>query len=253
MMSLSVIIITKNAEAYIRQCLESVKWANEIIVIDSGSTDKTLLICQEYTQNTFEADWPGYGPQKNRALAKANSEWILSIDADEWLSPESTLEIQQQLQNPTADAYEMPRRNMYCGKFIKHGDVGKDIVLRLFKRGYGKLSDDKVHERTIITGTIGKLKQPLLHNSYRNLDELLSRLNTYTSLSANARYHQGKKASLTKAITHSIWAFLKAYVFRLGFLDGRMGFIVAVSSAESSYYRYAKLLLLNLEKQNAKN
>ncbi len=245
---LSVIIITKNETHNIRQCLESVKWADEIIVFDSGSEDNTLAICREYTDKIYETDWPGFGPQKNRALQKAAGDWVFSIDADEWVSESLRQAICSAIANSNAIAYQMPRRNSYCGHIIRYGDVGKDIVTRLFRRGYGEFSNDLVHERVIINGDIKTLLEPLHHNSYHSLEDLLERMNTYTTLSATMRHKKGKKSSLSKAIAHSFWAFIKAYFLRLGFLDGRIGFIVAVSSAESSYYRYAKLMLLNQKK-----
>lgn len=250
MPKLSVIIIAKNAAAHIEQCLQSVQWADEIIVLDSGSTDETVSLCQRYTPLVFQTDWPGYGPQKNRALDKATGDWVLSLDADEWIGPELTAQIQRVMQHPTHSAYAMPRRNAYCGQWIRHGDVGKDRVTRLFQRNTARFSDDIVHERLIAQQPVGRCHHPIYHHAYPNLEELLSRLNHYTTLSAQARHQQGKRSSLTKAITHSAWAFFRAYILRRGFLDGKMGFIAAASSAQSSFYRYAKLLLLN-EKANA--
>lgn len=246
--SLSVIIITKDEAHNIRKCLGSVQWADEIIILDSGSTDATPTICREYTDNVTSTDWPGYGPQKNRALQKARSDWVLSIDADEWVSENLQQEIKKAIAKPKADAYRLPRRTMYCGQFLQHGDSGKDSVTRLFRRDKGKFSNDIVHERTLIDGTTKKLTQPLLHNSYQTLEQLIDKMNQYSTLSAKARHESGKKASLYKAITHSLWAFIKSYIIRRGFLDGKIGLMVAISSAENSYYRYAKLLLLYAEK-----
>ena len=246
--SLTITIIVKNSAETIEKCLTSVKWADEIIVLDSGSTDETVSICRKYTDHVFETDWPGFGPQKNRALEKATSDWVFSIDSDEWISEASAKEIIHTIQHTKNTVFLMPRRNQYCGKWIRFGDVGKDTVIRLFKRGTAHFSDDIVHEKLIIDQqSLGKLKLPLLHNSYLSIEILMQRMNWYTTLSAQSRFSRGKRTSLTKAIFAGFWAFLRSYFFRYGFCDGKMGFIVAVSSAESSYYRHAKLL--ELQKQ----
>ena len=244
--NLSVIIITKNEEQRIRRCLESVRWVDEIIVLDSGSTDNTVAICQEFTDKVYITDWPGFGMQKNRALEKAQGEWVFSIDADEWADDDLRQEIMAAIAaNGPEDAFAIPRRTQYLGCWVYHGDVGRDKVTRLFRRGQVRFTDDVVHESLRVDESrVGQLKQHLYHDSYRTLEELQERMNTYTTLSAQTRYRRGKRSSLTKAVTHAAWAFVKAYFVRRGFLDGRIGFIVAVSSAESSYYRYLKLLWL---------
>lgn len=244
MSELSIILIAKNEAENIRRCLDSVRWADEIIVVDSGSEDDTLKIAREYTPHVFSESWHGFGRQKNIALNKASKPWVFSIDADEWLTPEGVEEIKSVINHAKFAGYHVPRRNSYCGQFIKYGDVGRDKVLRLFKREAARFSDDRVHERVIVDGSVGELKHFILHDSYRDLEDLMERMNRYTTLSAEARFKAGKQASLWKAFTHSVWAFIKSYFIRRGFMDGRMGFIVAVSSAESSYYRYAKLWLM---------
>ena len=246
--SLSVIIITKNSAETIEKCLSSVTWADEIIVLDSGSTDETVSICRKYTTHVIETDWPGFGPQKNRALEKATGDWIFSIDSDEWISDASRDEITQVIQHSTKNIFIIPRRNQYCGKWIRFGDVGRDTVVRLFKRGTARFSDDIVHEKLITNQEpLGKLKSPLLHNSYLSIDALMQRMDRYTTLSAQSRFSRGKKTSLKRAIFAGFWAFLRSYFFRWGCCDGKMGFIVAISSAEASYYRHVKLL--ELQKQ----
>ncbi|EKD78187.1 MAG: Lipopolysaccharide core biosynthesis glycosyltransferase [uncultured bacterium] len=242
--SLSVILITKNNEKTIEKCLESVKWADEIVVLDSGSTDRTLSLCTKYTTKIIQTDWPGFGPQKNRAIDKATGDWIFSIDSDEWLSDASRDEIIATINNPTATVFQMPRLNQYCGQWIRHGDVGKDKVIRLFKRGAARFNDNLVHEKLQTDIHIGILKNSLLHNSYDSLDALLQRINYYTTLSAQSRFKQNKKTNFAKAIFSAWWAFTKSYFFRAGFLDGKMGFIVSLSSAESSFYRHVKLMEL---------
>lgn len=243
--SLSVTIITKNGAKTIEKCLMSVeKLADEIIVLDSGSTDNTIEICKQYTDQVFHTDWPGYGPQKRRAVEKATSEWILSLDDDEWLSTELQNEIINTLKNPSAKLYGFPRHNMYCGHWITHGSVGKDIAIRLFKRGIATFNKKIVHEGLITNEKPHYLKSPLYHNSYLSYEALLDRLNQYTSLSAEERFNAGKKTTFKKAVVSALWAFIKAYFIRAGFLDGKIGFVVALTSAESSFYRHIKLLHL---------
>ncbi len=239
---LSVIIITKNEAQRIRHCLESVSWADEIILVDSGSVDATVAIAQEFTPKIIVTDWPGFGKQKNRALAHATGDWVFSIDADEWVDAALQQEIQAIIADPRAmAAYFIPRRTQYLGAWVDHGDAGQDKVIRLFKRGQAQFSEDVVHERVLVNGAVGVLKNPLLHNSYRSIEELIERMNRYSTLSANSRWAKGQSSSLRKAIWRGVWAFIRSYILRRGFLDGRIGFVVAVSSAESSYYRHLKL------------
>src|SRR3990167_4975425 len=240
--ALSVIIITKNSGQTIEKCLESIKFANEVIVLDSGSVDDTITICKLFTDHVFQTDWPGFGAQKNRALSKTTGDWVLSIDSDEFLSDDLKIEIIESIQKNHFDVFSFKRRNQYCGKWIRFGDVGKDRVTRLFKRGTAHFSDDIVHEKIITSHQIGELKSLLFHTSYQSYEAILERMNWYTSLSAKIRFEKGKKTSFAEALYSSFWAFFKAYFLRLGFLDGKMGFIIAVTSAESSFYRHLKLI-----------
>ena len=241
---LSVIVITKNEELNIRTCLDSVAWADEIIVVDSGSQDKTVAICREFTPHVFVHDWPGFGPQKNRALNYASKNWILSLDADERISPELREEIQSAMREGQEDAFEIPRLSSFFGRYIHHSGWRPDYVMRLFKRAAGRFSDDLVHERVIVTGSAGKLRQSILHDSFRDAEELLDKINHYSTSSARMLHHKGRSATLKKAVAHALWAFLRSYILRTGFLDGREGFMLAVSTAEGTYYRYVKLMLL---------
>lgn len=245
MTSLSVIIITKNEAKNITACLESVKFADEIIVLDSGSTDETVQICLRYTQAVFQVDWPGYGEQKNRAIQKCNKDWVFSIDADEVVSQELAKAIQKVISMDNSfNAYSIRRKSTYCHQFMYHGDWRNDYSIRLFRRKEAKFKALPVHEELIVNGKIGVLKEPLLHYSFTNLEEVLNKLNHYSTLGAEYKQSQGKKSSLFKAITHSAWTFLRGYLLRGGFLDGKKGFMLAVSNAEGCYYRYLKLMLL---------
>lgn len=250
-MSLSVIIIVKNEESSIRECLASVVWADEIIVLDSGSTDQTVAICKEYTDNVYETDWPGFGPQKNRALQYATKEWVLSIDADERISYDLQTEIKRVIQMPKRyDAYSMPRRSNYCGRYMKHSGWWPDRVMRLFRRGKADFSNDLVHERIIVEGKAGKLKEPIIHESLLTLEQILDTMNSYSSAGAEMMAEEHQKSGLAKAILHGLWSFLRTYFFRAGFLDGKEGFMLAVSNAEGTYYRYLKLMVINRNREN---
>jgi glycosyltransferase involved in cell wall biosynthesis len=243
---LSVIIITKNEETHISDCLASIAWCNEIIVVDCGSTDNTVARCQKYTDNVFVVDdWQGFGVQKNRALAKATGEWVLSIDADERVTATLQQEIKHAITHATYTAFRMPRKSHYCGRWIKHSGWTPDFVTRLFRRDCARFSDDIIHEKVqVLQGDIGTLKMPLLHYSFNSLEEVLEKINSYSSANAHKHFKQGKKSSLTKAIFHGLWSFVRTYILRAGFLDGREGFMLAVSNAEGTYYRYLKLMFL---------
>ncbi len=244
-LKLSVVIITKNEAQHITRCLESVKWADEIIILDSGSEDETINLCQRYTDNIFSTDWPGFGIQKQRAIDKATAEWILSLDADEVISPELKEEIQLTIQTTHLTGFEIPRLSSYCDKQIHHGGWWPDYTLRLFRNGYGQFSEAIVHEKIIVKGKTGRLKSPLLHETYINLEEVISKINSYSSLSAKMMHEKGIKSSLTKAIIRAIWTFFRTYLIRAAFLDGREGLMLSISNAETAYYKYLKLFELH--------
>ncbi len=251
-MKLSVIIITKNEEKDIEACIQSVRFANEIIVLDSGSTDKTVEICRQYTPHVYETDWPGYGVQKNRALAKARMPWVLSIDADERVTEALAHEIQAKLaKNTDCDAFTMPRVSYFLGKKIRFGTWAGEQHLALFKREKAQFSEVVVHEKVTAKASvlkIGQLKKPLEHRTYASLEELLEKTNQYSTLGAKKRFDLCKRGGIMIAIGRSLFAFLRGYVFKLGFLDGREGFLVAVSIAEECFWRYVKLGLLSHNK-----
>ncbi|MCW5575112.1 MAG: glycosyltransferase family 2 protein [Burkholderiales bacterium] len=245
-MPISIIIITKNAGTTIRRCLESVAWADEVVVVDSGSSDDTLDICRELgAKVSVTTDWPGFGPQKNRALDTASGDWLFNIDADEWVTPELGEEMRRAIAaaNPPA-AFALPRRSSFCGRYMKHSGWWPDYVLRLFRRDAARFSDDQAHERLIVDGETRKLKQPLMHEAISDLDQMIGKMNLYSTASARGLHARGRSASLGKALLHGGWAFFRTYVLRLGFLDGREGLMLAIANAEGSYYRYVKLMLL---------
>lgn len=242
-MKLSVIIITKNEAANIQVCLDTVKFANQWIVVDSGSSDGTAAIARAAGATVIEtADWPGFGPQKARALAAASGEWVLSIDADERITPELAQEISLTINaQEAADAYDISRSSWYCGRFIRHSGWSPDYVTRLFKRGKARFSDDLVHEQLIVNGVTQRLKFKMLHYSFKNFSQVLQKIDGYSTLSAQQAYARGKRAGVGQAALHGLWAFIRTYFLRLGFLDGSHGLALAISNAEGSYYRYLKI------------
>lgn len=245
-MTLSVVVITKNEARVIQRCLESVAWADEIVVLDSASDDGTADIARRLKAKVeFTTDWPGFGPQKNRAVALATCDWVLSLDADEWVTPELRAEIGRALAASNGRAaFRMPRLSSYCGRFMRHSGWWPDHVTRLFRRGGARFSDDRVHERLVVDGKVGTLHEPLRHEAIRDLDEALIKMNAYSTAGAMMQHERGTSASLAGAVWHGAWTFLRTYVLRAGFLDGREGFMLAVSNAEGAYYRYLKLMLL---------
>jgi glycosyltransferase involved in cell wall biosynthesis len=244
-MRLSAVVIACNEAAKLQGCLESVRFADEIIVLDSGSTDDTVEIARRAGAKVTQIpDWPGFGPQKNRALALAGGEWVLSIDADERVSDTLRAEIEAAINRPQHNAYAMNRRSSYCGQFMAHSGWYPDRLVRLFRRGTARFSDDQVHERLISEGSIGHLNGDLIHLSFDNFEAVLSKMDRYSTAGAMAMHHKGVRGSLFKAIGHGAAAFLRTYVLRRGFLDGQLGFALAVSNAEGTYYRYLKLWLL---------
>ena len=253
-MTLSVIIITKNEADVIERCLRSVAWADEIIVVDGNSSDDTAALARGLGAKGDNApDWPGFGPQKNRALALATGDWVLSLDADEWVTPELREEIVQAI--AAADrlpAYRMPRLSSYCGRTMHHSGWWPDHVTRLFQRGVARFSDDLVHEKLLVDGVTGSLRQPLRHEAIRDLDDALAKMTAYSTAGAAMMHTRGKSSSLTSAIVHGLWTFIRTYVLRAGFLDGREGFMLAVSNAEGAYYRYLKLMRLNERRPRTK-
>jgi glycosyltransferase involved in cell wall biosynthesis len=248
-MTLSVIIITKNEAHHIGACLDSVAFADEIIVVDSGSTDDTCAIATaKGAKVTVTNDWPGFGRQKNRALDLATQAWVLSIDADERITPELAAEIQRTLAQPDADAYKIARLSNFGGRWIRHSGWWPDRVLRLFKRGTGRFKDVAVHESVQTASPVALLEGHFLHYPYADLETFIAKINHYSSEAAAMMHARGKKTSLLGAIGHSAWTFVRIYLLRRGFLDGKEGFILAAMGASGSFFRYNKLLLLNKSK-----
>ncbi len=244
MPTLSVILITRNEEANLADCLASLEGiAQQIVVVDTNSSDRTLEIAKSYGAAIAQPpDWPGFGPQKNRALDLATGEWVLSLDADERLTPALKSEIVTAIHHSAhVDCFAIPRLSWYCGRFIRHSGWNPDYVDRLFKRGSARFSDDLVHERLIPSGQVAKLENPMLHYSFMNYSQVLQKIDRYSTASAEQAFAKGKTSTPLKAVLHGAWSFFRTYFLRAGFLDGPQGFTLAMSNAQGTYYRYVKL------------
>ena len=226
---LSLIVITRNEEASIARCLSSLDFADEKIVVDSGSTDRTVEIARAHGARVVStADWPGFGPQKDRALDQVRGDWVISLDADEWIEPEFIATIKRAIAEPNAPAaYRMSRRSRFCGKIIRHSGWSPDYVVRLFRRGRAKFSDDLVHERLIVDGPIARLDMRIEHDSITSWADAEDKIERYSVAAARQLAARGMRGSSLKATLRGWAAFLKAYVFRAGFLDGTAGWDVA--------------------------
>jgi glycosyltransferase involved in cell wall biosynthesis len=247
-MSLSVVVIVRNEAANLRACLESVPFADEIVVLDSGSTDDTVAIARACGAKVAQsADWPGFGPQKNRALAMATGDWVLSLDADERVTPQLAAQIQDAMRSGAATAYEIPRLTRFCGSWIRHCGWTPDRVLRLFRRGQARFSDDLVHERVVTElGTRNaRLTSPLLHDSYPTPAHYWRKLESYSQAWARQQHGRGRRTSMARAGAAAVVAFVRSYLLRLGFLDGAMGFAVCTMQAQAAFGKYFALYCLN--------
>lgn len=242
---LSIAIITLNEERNLAECLASVAFADEVVVVDGGSSDRTCEIARAAGAHVIEApDWQGFGVQKNRAIDACSGDWVLSIDADERVPQDLRDEIQRVVSNPAFEAYEMPRSSYYCGRFMRYSGWWPDYVQRLFRRGAARFSSAPVHESLQTHGKIGRLRSPLEHWSFRTMEQVLHKVNHYSSLSAPMVLQRGRRPTVTTAILHGASAFFRTYFLKRGFLDGSHGFMLAVSNAEGTYYRYIKAMML---------
>jgi glycosyltransferase involved in cell wall biosynthesis len=256
-LSLSVIVITNNEANNILDCLASVSFADQIIVVDSGSTDGTVELARSAGAQVLQtADWPGFGAQKNRALDLATRDWVFSIDADERVTPDLAEQIKaainfENISNKhlgSCDAYEIPRLTQFCGQWIRHCGWTPDHVLRLFKRGSARFSNDLVHERLVQSqGTCGKLRTPMLHFSYPTPASYWRKLDQYSQAWAKQRHLEGRQTSMLRAAMSGVVAFVRTYFLRLGFLDGALGFAVCTMQAQSAFGKYFTLYCLNLK------
>lgn len=238
---LSVAIITLNEEERLPECLASLADVDEVVVVDSGSQDKTLEIAKNYGAKVLKKDWCGFGPQKQFAIDQCTNEWILILDADERLPAETFGEITDTIQKPAFDTYKIPRKNYFSGRWIRGMGWWPDKVLRLFRKNKGYMSNHLVHESVLVDGETGSLSKPIIHLTNRNLHQTLEKINLYSSIGAEELYAQGARSSTAKALLRGSWAFFYNYFFRLGLLDGPQGLIIAVSDGVTKFFKYTKL------------
>lgn len=241
---LSVTLITLNAAAQLEACLKSVAFADEIVVVDSGSSDDTVALARRYGARVIHRDWLGFGAQKQFAVTQAAHDWVLCLDADERVSPELQASIEAVLVAPDRCAYRFPRCNRFLGRYLRHGEGYPDWSLRLFDRRHGHWSDDAVHEKVVVTGEVGTLPGDLLHESAETLATYLAKQNRYTSLAAEEAVGRGRRANAAKIVLSPLLRFIKFYLLRGGFLDGLPGLVHVSIGCFNSFSKYAKMLEL---------
>jgi glycosyltransferase involved in cell wall biosynthesis len=238
---ISAVIITLNEEKALPKCLESVSFAEEVIIVDSGSTDRTVQVAESYGVKVIYQEWLGYGKQKQFAVDQASNDWVLCLDADEWVSEELADSIQDVFPDSKCSAYESPRCNKFLGRWLRHGEGYPDYNLRLFNRNHATWSDDPVHEHVLANGKIGRLTGDLMHESEDGLYEYIEKQNRYTSLQAELLYRRDKKVSVGKIVVSPLIRFFKFYFLRLGFLDGVAGFVHISIGCFNTFSKYVKL------------
>jgi glycosyltransferase involved in cell wall biosynthesis len=239
---LSVVIITLNAATQLEACLESARFAEEIIVVDSGSTDGTQALAERYGAQVIQQDWLGFGPQKQFAVDAAKHDWVLCLDADERVSPALRDAIIFALKAPCTVAFRFPRCNRFLGRYLKHGEGYPDWSLRLFDRRQARWSKDAVHEKVETSADIGELTGDLLHDSAESIASYLSKQNRYTTLAAEMAIKSGKRTGFAQIVLSPLVRFIKFYFIRQGFRDGLPGLIHIAIGCFNSFSKYAKML-----------
>ena len=239
---LSVAIITLNAASQLEECLKSIDFVDDIVVIDSGSTDDTQALAMRYGARVIDQDWLGFGPQKQFAVDSAVHDWVLCLDADERVSPELQTSIKNALKNPSTGSFRFPRCNRFLGRYLKHGEGYPDWSLRLFDRRQARWSDDAVHEKVETVSPVGELQGDLLHDSAESLSSYLTKQNRYTSLAADMALAAGKRATVGRLALSPIIRFIKFYFVRQGFRDGLPGLIHISIGCFNSFIKYSKML-----------
>jgi (heptosyl)LPS beta-1,4-glucosyltransferase len=252
MNDISVVIITYNEEKNIARCLESVKWANEIIIVDSGSTDNTINIAKSYGAIVYSQEWLGFGPQKNLAILKSRCKWILAVDADEVISHELSESILDAVESGSSICYKFKRVSQFCGKWIKYGDWRNDLIIRLFRRDLAKYSNDMVHEKVVHECDVETLQGLMWHYSQDYINISLKKMNDYSDSTSLMLFTRGKTCTILNAILHKNWAFFRGFIIKKGFLDGRQGYLIAKLTSYGSYFKYIKLWELEY-KEKSKN
>jgi glycosyltransferase involved in cell wall biosynthesis len=239
---LSVVLIAHNAAHQLEDCLASAAFADELVLVDSGSTDATREVAARHGARVVSRDWLGYGRQKQFAVEQARHNWVLCLDADERVSPGLRASIERALAAPVAPVYRMPRCNRFLGRWLRHGEGYPDWSPRLFDRRMARWSDDPVHEKVLYAVTPGTLEGDLLHDSAEDLARYLDKQNRYTTLAAEQLYERGRSAGAFELLASPVVRFFKFYVLRLGFLDGMAGLVHIGIGCMNSYMKYAKLI-----------
>jgi glycosyltransferase involved in cell wall biosynthesis len=245
--SISVVIMARNEDKNIGEAIDSVSFASQIVVADTGSSDSTMELARQAGAEVHSIVFDGYGVSKNRALTFAKCNWILSLDADERVSPKLAESIVKIVDNPKFDGYTIPRLTYFLGKPVRHSGWYPEYVLRLFKKSKGEFSERLVHESIRLDGPTGKLDGLLYHYSYRDLDSYLEKMNIYSTLNAQELYRSGKTSHFLDMLIHPLSTFIKMYVLNAGFLDGYHGFLLAGLSSFNVFTKYAKLRQLHHE------
>jgi glycosyltransferase involved in cell wall biosynthesis len=240
LLPISVAVITKNEENNIEDALKSVSDANEIVVVDAFSTDRTVALCKKYTKKVVQHEWLGFAHQKQLAVDATAGPWVLILDADERVTPELKKEIADTLLNTTCDGFYIPRKNYFLGKWIKHSGWWPDNTLRLFKKEKGHLEPREVHEKVVLDGNAGYLKHPLAHYTYWSISDFIKRMENYSSLAAKEIRKSSGRAGLFSLTIKPVATFIKMYLLRRGFLDGRRGLILAAFYGFYTFLKYAK-------------
>jgi len=242
-MPLSVVLITRDEEGNIARCLESVRWAHEVVVVDSGSTDRTIQVAQGFPCRIVETSWRGFGLTKRYAVEQASHDWILSVDADEVVTPELAQAIRSLLDGePRAAAYRIRRRSYYLGTPIRFSGWQHDRPIRLFDRNRGTFNDRSLHESVVVEGPVETVHSGyLLHYPYPTVSSHLAKMERYSALGAQRLFEQGRRASIPEAVARGAAKFIKMFLIRGGFLDGRAGFVLAENSAFGVYLKYLRL------------
>ena len=244
--SLSVAMIVKDEAKNLPDCLRSVAFARQIIVVDSGSGDETLRIATDFGCEVFSEAWRGFGPQKQFAVEQCREAWILVLDADERIPPETARVIRQIIDSPTAaEGYSFPRKNFFQGRWIRHAGWWPDRVVRLFRRGQGRLTEAAVHEAVAVEGQVDALEAPIDHWTEGDLERIIRKIDRYSTLGAQQAFAAGRRSSIGSAFLRAQVTFFQDYLLRGGFLDGPQGLTLAVTDAVNKFFKYAKLSELN--------
>ncbi|HYQ99077.1 MAG TPA: glycosyltransferase family 2 protein [Casimicrobiaceae bacterium] len=244
---LSLCVITRDAAAQIADCLASAAFADEVVVVDSGSCDDPVELARRRGARVIERAWPGFGAQKHFAVGAAAHDWVLCLDADERVTPELAAAIAREMAAPRAAGYAVARRNRFLGRWLAHGEGYPDWNVRLFDRRRARWSEDPVHEHVLCDGPVARLEGDLLHASAESLDDYLAKQNRYTTLQAAAMHARGERAGVLRLVLSPLVRFVRFYVLRLGFLDGVAGLVHIAIGCQNSFLKYAKLRALEAE------